>query len=140
MLAVAALVGVLVLDILYGILLAIALSIGALLRRVARPPDAVLERVAGMHDIDGYPTAATIPGLVVYGYDSPLFFANAQNLRRRGLAAVEEHRPVYWFVLNLEADVEVDMTGLDALEQLRAELTEQHSCLKIAEGRVRRRS
>ncbi len=135
MLAVSATVGVLVLDILYGILLAIALSVGNLLRRVARPPDAVLGHVpgvAGMHDVDDYPTAKTIPGLVVYRYDSPLFFANAQDFRRRARLAVQENRPVAWFVLNMEANVEVDITALDALEQLRAELTDQGIVFALA--------
>jgi sulfate permease, SulP family len=94
---------------------------------VARPHDAVLGRVpglAGMHDVDDYPEAQTIPGLVVYRYDSPLFFANAQDFKRRALAAVDEQDgPVYWFVLNVEAIVEVDITALDALEELREELT-----------------
>jgi sulfate permease, SulP family len=135
LLAMAATFGVLVLDILYGILLAIALSVGDLLRRVARPPDAVLGRVpgvAGMHDVDDYPTATTIPGLVVYRYDSPLFFANAQDFRRRALLAVTENRPVDWFVLNVEANVEVDITALDALEQLRDELTSQGIVFALA--------
>ena len=50
-----------------------------MLLRVARPHDAILRRVpgvGGMHDIDDYPEAQTIPGLVVYRYDAPLFFAN----------------------------------------------------------------
>jgi len=88
--------------------------------------DAVLGLVpglAGMHDVDDYPQARTIPGLVVYRYDSPLFFANAENFRRRALAAVDDHDgPVAWFVLNTEANVEVDITALDAVEALRAEL------------------
>lgn len=78
LLALATLVGVLVLNILYGVLLAVGLSVADLLRRVARPHDAILGQVdglAGMHDVDDYPSARTIPGLVVYRYDSPLFFA-----------------------------------------------------------------
>ena len=72
--AVAAVVGVLVFDILYGVLAAIALSVVELLTRVARPHAAVLgqaEGVAGWHDIDDYPTATQIPGLLVFRYDSP---------------------------------------------------------------------
>ncbi|GIH28653.1 sodium-independent anion transporter [Acrocarpospora phusangensis] len=126
LLALAACVSVLVFDILYGVLLAVALSVADLLARVARPHDAILGVVpglAGMHDVDDYPQARTIPGLVVYRYDSPLFFANAQNFRRRALAAVDEHEgPVHWFVLNAEANVEVDITALDAVESLRSEL------------------
>jgi high affinity sulfate transporter 1 len=126
-LAIAAFVGVLVFDILYGILVAIGLSVAELLRRVARPHDAIQGRVpglAGMHDIDDYPQAELIPGLVVYRYDSPLFFANAQDFQVRAMAAVNGQTvPVRWFVLNVEANVEVDITALDALEELRSQLT-----------------
>jgi MFS superfamily sulfate permease-like transporter len=77
-----------------------------------------------MHDVEDYPQATVIEGLVVYRYDSPLFFANAENFRRRALTAVaSQPGTVAWFVLNTEANVEVDITGLDALEELRAELT-----------------
>jgi high affinity sulfate transporter 1 len=126
LLAVAACAGVLLFDILYGILLAIGLSVVDLLARVARPHDAVLGRIpglAGMHDINDYPDAEVVPGLVVYRYDSPLFFANAQDFKHRALAAVEASpTPVHWFVLNTEAIVDVDMTAIDALEELRTTL------------------
>jgi high affinity sulfate transporter 1 len=126
LLAVAALAGVLVFDILYGVLLAVGLSVAEMLHRVARPHDAVqgfVPGLAGMHDVDDYPQATTEPGLLVYRYDSPLFFANAEDFRRRALAAVAEQPvPVAWFVLNVEANVEVDSTGLGALDDLRAEL------------------
>ena len=102
---------------------AVALSVAELLRRVARPHDAVqgiVPGLAGMHDVDDYPQARTIPGLLVYRYDSPLFFANAEDFRRRALAAVDEPGdPVAWFVLNAEANVEVDITALDAVDALR---------------------
>jgi SulP family sulfate permease len=125
-LAAAAAAGVVTVDILYGIGIAVGLSVADLLARVARPHDAVLGMVpdlAGMHDVDDYPGARQIDGLIVYRYDSPLFFANAEDFRRRALAAVEGHDgPVAWFVLNMEANVEVDITGLDALESLRTTL------------------
>ncbi len=124
-LALTALAGVLVLNILYGVLVAIGVSVANLLRRVARPHDAILGRVdglAGMHDVDDYPEAQTIPGLVVYRYDSPLFFANADDFKRRALAAADPADQTKWFVLNVEANVEVDITGLDAVESLRVEL------------------
>ena len=125
-LALATTAAVLVLGVLNGVLVAIALSILDLLRRVARPHDAIqgfVPGVAGMHDIDDYPNADLVPGLLVYRYDAPLFFANAENFRERAMAAVNEFPgPVEWFVLNAEANVEVDLTALDALDQLRAEL------------------
>nr|WP_205717871.1 SulP family inorganic anion transporter [Actinomadura soli] len=126
LLAVAALAGVLAFGILYGILVAVGLSVMMLLARVARPHDAILGQVpgmAGMHDVDDFPTARTIPGLVVYRYDSPLIFANATDFKRRALAAARKGGTgVRWFVLNAEANVEVDLTGLKAVEALRSEL------------------
>jgi high affinity sulfate transporter 1 len=124
--AVTACAGVLIFNILAGVLIAIGISVGELLLRVARPHDAILGRVpglAGMHDVDDYPHATTIPGLVVYRYDAPLFFANAEDFRRRALAAAAQGPPTRWFVLNVEANVEVDFTALEAVEAVRAELT-----------------
>lgn len=118
--------GVLLLGVLPGIAVAVGLSILQLLRRVARPHDGILgypPGVAGMHDVDDYPDAVTVQGLVVYRYDSPLFFANAEDFRRRALAAVDQAPwPVEWFLLNAEANVDIDLTALDALDDLRAEL------------------
>jgi sulfate permease, SulP family len=126
-LAVATAAAVLGLGVLYGVLAAVALSILDLLRRVAHAHDSVLGFVpglAGMHDIEDYPDATSVPGLVVYRYDAPLCFANAEDFRRRAMAAVEsDHAPVEWFLLNAEANVEVDLTALDALDQLRDELS-----------------
>ncbi|MEV7775033.1 sulfate permease [Kitasatospora sp. NPDC086791] len=126
LLALGCTIGVLSLDILYGVLVAVGLSVIELLSRVARPHDAVLglvPGVAGMHDVDDYPEARTLPGLLVYRYDSPLFFANAEDFRRRALTALaEQPEPVGWFVLNTEANVEVDITALDSLDALRREL------------------
>ncbi|MFJ1811165.1 MULTISPECIES: SulP family inorganic anion transporter [unclassified Streptomyces] len=136
LLAVGCLAGVLALDILYGVIVAVGLSVAELLTRVARPHDAVeglVPGVAGMHDIDDYPQARTIPGLLVYRYDSPLFFANAEDFRRRALAAVDEQTdPVRWFVLNTEANVEVDITALDAVDELRRELARRGIVFALA--------
>jgi sulfate permease, SulP family len=131
--------GVLAFNILYGVLVAIGLSVADLLVRVARPHDAVLGLVpglAGMHAVDDYPSAQTIPGLVVYRYDAPLFFANAEDFRRRALAAAGQ-RPgeLRWFVLNVEANVEVDFTALEAMDAVREEIT--HSGAVFALARVK---
>ncbi len=134
-LALVALAGVLVMNILYGVLFAIGVSVADLLRRVARPHDAILGRVqglAGMHDVDDYPTARTIPGLVVYRYDSPLFFANAEDFKRRAMAAADEAECPRWFVLNVEANMQVDITGLDAVEWLRSALERRGIVLAMA--------
>ncbi|MFZ0324162.1 MAG: solute carrier family 26 protein [Actinomycetes bacterium] len=128
-LALATTLGVLVFDILYGVLIAVALSLLDLLRRVARPHDGILGYVpglAGMHDIDDYETARMVPGLVVYRYDSPLFFANGDDFHRRAMAALEvADQPVEWFVLNAEANVEIDITAIDAMADMVDEMQQR---------------
>ncbi len=126
LLALSALAGVLVFDILYGVLIAVAISIVELLTRVARPHAAILGQspeIAGWHDIDDYSGAREINGLVVFRYDSPLFFANAEHFQRACIHAIETetHRaaPVRWFLLNMEGNTEVDVTGLDGLDAVR---------------------
>src|SRR5213078_1099742 len=112
-LALATTAGVLLLNVLYGVLVAVGLSILDLLRKLARPHDGILGFVpglAGMHDVDDYPSATRIPGLVVYRYDAPLCFANAEDFRRRALDAVAQSpTPDQWFVLNAESNVEIDL-------------------------------
>jgi len=118
---------VLITNILVGVGIAVGLSVIELFSRVARPHDAVLGKVKGMeglHDITDWEGVETIPGLVIYRYDAPLCFANAENLKRRSLLAIEaEINPVEWFVLNMEANVEIDITAIDMLSELRDELT-----------------
>jgi sulfate permease, SulP family len=136
LIAASACAGGLAFNILYGVLVAIGLSVADLLVRVARPHDAILGRVPGvpgMHDVDDYPDAQTIPGLVVYRYDAPLFFANAADFRHRALAAADRHPgPVRWFVLNVEANVEVDFTALEAMDAVRDELARRGAVFALA--------
>lgn len=137
-LAVATTVAVLTLGVLPGIGAAIALSVLDLLRRIVNPHDGVLGYVpgmAGMHDIDDYPDAVQVPGLVVYRYDSPLFFANSANFLAKALdnvRAAQEKGPVHWLVLNVEANIEVDVTAIDALETLRLTLADEGVELALA--------
>jgi SulP family sulfate permease len=121
---------VLLFGVLPGIGVAIALSVLDLLRRIVHPHDGVLGYVPGipgMHDIEDHPRSIQVPGLVVYRYDSPLFFANADDFLTRARRAVSDaqgHAPVEWFVLNAEAVSEVDLTSVDALEELRRGLAD----------------
>ena len=122
-LALATAAGVLVFGLLYGIVIAVAVSVVDLLSRVARPHAAVLgtvDGVPGWHSVTDYPEAVQEPGLVVFRYDSPLFFANAEDFLRRARAALKEHPEARWFLVNVEAVSEVDITGLDALSELQA--------------------
>jgi high affinity sulfate transporter 1 len=138
-LALAALFGVLVFDVLAGILIAVGLSVADLFVRIARPPASVLGQVpglAGLHDIDDYPQAHQVPGLLVFRYDAPLCFANAEDFRTRALDAVDEANegptPIEWFLLNAEAIVELDMTSAAALRRLVDELAERRVSFAMA--------
>ncbi|MBC7679396.1 MAG: sulfate permease [Pseudorhodobacter sp.] len=139
LLALATTASVLLLDVLSGVVVAVALSALDVLRRAARPHDGVLGYVpgiAGMHDVDDYPEARLVPGLLVYRYDSPLFFANAADVLHRALQATEEMQeetgPVHWFVLNAEANVQIDITAVDALDELRQRLADRGIVFALA--------
>ena len=129
-------VAVLTVGVLYGVQVAVGLSVLDLLRRLARPHDGILgyvPGVPGMHDLDDYPDAEPVPGLLVYRYDVPLCFANAENFRRRALAALDtEPEPPRWFLLNAEANVEIDSTAAETLEALHAELQRRGIVLALA--------
>ena len=125
-LALVTMFGVLATDILVGVGVAVGLSVVDLFARLMRPHDAVLGEVpnlAGLHDIEDWQGATTIPGLVLYRYDAPLCFANAENFRKRVIAAIEAEKvPVEWFVLNAEAILDIDITAVDMLKELHREL------------------
>ncbi len=140
-LGIAAFAAVLSLDLLVGIGFAVMLSGVAMLARVARPHAAVLGTVpgmAGMHDVGEYPHATQVEGLMVFRYDSPLFFGNAEDFRTRVLQAVagerEGGRVVRRVLLNCEANVDVDSTAVEALEALVRDLQERG--VQVALARV----
>lgn len=121
--------GTLLLGILAGVGIAVALSILEMLAWLSRPHDAIegmVPGVPGMHDVDDFPGAKTVAGLVVYRYDGPLFFANAANFHRLALAAVAAYdrpdAPVEWLVLNVEANMYMDITAAGSLAQLHDDL------------------
>lgn len=120
---------VVVFGVLAGIGFAVSLSILDLLRRITRPEADVLAYapgVPGMHSLEDYPDADPVQGLVVFRYDSPLFFANADNFLEKATDAVDESEdPVEWFLLNAEANTEIDLTAVDALEELRTRLEQR---------------
>jgi high affinity sulfate transporter 1 len=140
LLAVFALAGVLLFNILYGVLAAVVISTVELLTRVARPHAAVLGQspgIAGWHDVDDYRQSQQIEGLVVFRYDSPLFFANAEHFARECREAIDSaDPPPQWFLLNMEGNTEVDITGLDALEEVRAYC--ERKLIQLALVRVKR--
>lgn len=132
----AAFVGVALLGVLPGIAIAVGLSVLNVFRRAWWPYDTVLGRVRGLegyHDIRSYPQAEQLPGLVIYRFDAPLFFANAKTFRDeiRRLAAADP-RPS-WIVVAAEPMTDVDTTAADVLEELDEALNEEDVHLVFAE-------
>ena len=121
-LSIACLVGVAVLGAIPGIGLAIAIAVIEFLWDGWRPHSAVLGRadgVKGYHDITRYPDARRIPGLVLFRWDAPLFFANAELFKERVLDAVAKSpTPVRWVVVAAEPVTSVDVTAADVLAEL----------------------
>ena len=121
-LSIACTVGVAVLGAIPGIGLAIVIAVIEFLWDGWRPHSAVLGRaegVKGYHDITRYPDARLIPGLVLFRWDAPLFFANAELFRDRALDAVAASpTPVNWLVVAAEPVTSVDVTAADVLAEL----------------------
>ncbi|NMM08308.1 SulP family inorganic anion transporter [Polaromonas sp.] len=121
-LSIGCMAGVAVFGAIEGIGLAIAIAIIEFLWDGWRPHCAVLGRVDGVkgyHDITRYPDARIIPGLVLFRWDAPLFFANAELFRDHVLDAVSaSSTPVRWLVVSAEPVTSVDVTAADILEEL----------------------
>lgn len=120
--------GVVVLGVLVGVVAAVSLSLAVALYRVARPHDAILGEYPGQEgwvDLDAYPEAIAEPGLVVYRFDAPLFFVNAEWFRERvEQVLAQDQGPEEWLVLDFEGIGSLDATALDILAELVDRLAE----------------
>lgn len=133
-LAIATFAGVVVFGMLTGILVAVGLSLAVFLGGVVRPHDAVLgsvDGVDGFHEVSRGRDAEAAPGVVVYRFDGPLFFANADYFLTRSLRLVEG-RPLGCFVLDLEAVTTMDVTAARAVEKLFAAVVECGALFLVA--------
>ncbi len=115
-------VGVAVLGAIPGIGLAIVIAVIEFLWDGWRPYSAVLGRVEGVegyHDITRYPDAKQVPGLLLFRWDAPLFFANAELFQERVLDALEASPgQICWLVVTAEPVTSVDITSADMLAEL----------------------
>ena len=136
-LSIVCLVGVAVFGAIPGIGLAIVIAVIEFLWDGWRPHSAVLGRaegVRGYHDITRYPNARQIPGLVLFRWDAPLFFANAEFFKERVLdATAKSPAPVRWLVVAAEPVTSVDVTAADTLAELDETLHEAGIELCFAE-------
>ncbi|WP_044873692.1 SulP family inorganic anion transporter [Pseudomonas sp. LFM046] len=118
-------VGVLGVGVLPGIFVAVALALLRLLYYTYRPSDAVLgwvEGVDGQVEVSRYPQATTLPGLLVYRFDAPLLFFNADYFKQRLLQQVEQMDHPRAVLLNAETMINLDVTGLATLREVQQAL------------------
>ena len=145
LLALVCFAGVVLLGVLEGIGLGIGLSLMVLIWNTWHPYSAVLVRVdgrKGFHDALRHPTGRTVPGLVLFRWDAPLFFANAEVFRERALQALDEApTPAVWLVVAADAMTDIDTTAAESLGELMAELRQRQVQLHLAglKGPVRDR-
>jgi high affinity sulfate transporter 1 len=136
-LCIAATVGVVLLGVLNGLAIAIVLSLANFIRRVWRPYDAVLGRIdqrKGYHDLGRHPDAGQVPGLVLFRFDAPLFFANSDHFERRVRAAIDDSPGrVRRLVIAAEPITDIDTSAAAMLEILLEDLQRKQIELDFAE-------
>jgi sulfate permease, SulP family len=129
-LAVITSLGVMIFDVLVGVVVAVVLSVVIALARTARPEDAVLgarDDLDGWVSVDADPRARTLAGLLVYRFDAPLFFVNVDHFRTRLLDALQANPgEEIWVVLDFEGIGDIDATALDELTGILELLGELH--------------
>lgn len=136
LLSATAFAGVALLGVLQGIAIAVGLSILNIFRHAWSPYHTTLGRIPGVpgqHDTELHPEAEQIPGLVIFRFDAPLFFANTRMFRdhiRRFAAATP---PPQWIVVAAEPMTDVDTTAADMLRDLDEELNAAGTSLVFAE-------
>ena len=139
LLTMAAALGVVFFGVLEGILVAVALSILGFFQRNWWPTGQVLGPVAslqGWHSLDLYPDGAQTPGVVVFRWEAPLFFANA-NMFRQEIRRLVHGSDARWVVVQCQAITDIDVTAADMLERLDSELNDRGVHLMFVELRSR---
>ena len=132
-----AFLGELFLGVLPGLLLGVSLSLLALIRQMTRPGTAIIGRMPDdetFRDITLYPQAETVPGLLIFRFDSPLIFSNSDYFTRvvqEYIAAAEA--PVQKVLVNAETMNNMDTTGTDQLIELQEDLEKDGIQLAFAE-------
>ncbi len=126
LIAAAAAMGVVVLGVLPGIIIAVVVSLLGAIARISRPHDAVLgfaPGVEGWVDIDQYPEARPAAGLVVFRFDAPLFFMNADRFSDRVESAVfDDAESVKWLIVDAEGIGALDASAIEMLDELLGRL------------------
>jgi high affinity sulfate transporter 1 len=135
--SVIAMLGVVLVGVLEGLLIAIAVSLAVFIWKRWRPYTAVLGRVAdtkGYHDTERHPDAYLVPNLLLFRFDAPLFFANAAFFEEQLGEAIDEYPGgVRRVVVAAEPISDIDSTGAEMLEILLDDLDARGIELAFAE-------
>lgn len=133
-------IGVLVIGVLPGVVIAIVLALAQVLIRIYRPADTLLGIVPGMegyNDLCMSEDARGIPGVIIYRFDAPLLFFNADYFKTRVLSLIDAETPrPRWLVLNAESISQLDSTGAQAIDDLIGELGRRGVQLVIARPKL----
>ena len=133
--AVTAMIGVLLLGILQGLLLAVFLSLIGLLVAAKTPHVAILGRSTednAFHSLEYQPEGEIIPGLIIFRFDDQIFFANAPNFREHIRDLVADNPDTRWILVDAESVNRIDITGTDMLHDLKNELARANIELHFA--------
>lgn len=131
--------GVIVLGVLQGIVIAIVLAVLLYFHRGWQPHGAILGhvgRLGGWHNVARYPEAREVPGVAVLRWEAPLFFANCAGFRTQ-VRDIVRTRQVSWVVVQCEAVTDIDVSAAQMLEQLDRELNGQGVHMAFVELRAR---
>jgi high affinity sulfate transporter 1 len=129
--------GVALAGVIPGIFIAVSVALLSFIQRAWRPYDAVLGRIDGLdgyHDVARHPEAQRLPGLVLFRWDAPLFFANAGIFQDHVKHAIRESpSPVRWVVVTAEPITDIDTTAADTVRELLENLGSEGIRLCFAE-------
>jgi high affinity sulfate transporter 1 len=134
--SIAAFLGVAILGVLPGIVVAVALSVANVFRRSWWPYQTELGRVPGIpgyHDVRSYPDAELVPGAVIFRFDAPLFFANAHTFRDQIVRLASAAPQPQWIIVAAEPITDVDPTAADVLESVDKRINDLGVALVFAE-------
>jgi high affinity sulfate transporter 1 len=129
-------VGVLTIGVLPGVVMAISLALFHVLKGVYQPRDALLGQVPGLdgyNDLSLSPESKTLPGIIIYRFEGPLLFFNAELFKSRIHDLIDNTEPLpHWLVLSMESVNQIDVTGMHACFEVHDELEQKGVQLLIA--------
>ncbi len=138
-LAMVALLGVILTDVLTGLMIAVFLSLLIILYRASRPSVAVLGKIPGQRaaydDVTRHPESERIPGLLIVRLDAPLYFLNANVARSQILGLIDAVQPPQAVLINLGASADLDIASMDTLKDLVLDLEEAGVAVLLAQVR-----